>query len=160
MGTNRYKIGMTQQGRMAKRLDELSGSQAAFPVQLITHIDVSDRYQVEAELHQRFKAFRKHGEWFEFPRGSKEVERVMGQYGGISHKSGLENNAIDQGLLCQKVEATVQEAIAAIERGQKPVIAIANTMAVFIKQYADNHSLNPGDAITSSFGDVLGRYLE
>lgn len=91
VGTNRYKIGMTQQGRMAKRFDELSGSQAAFPVELITFIDVSDRYQVEAELHQKFKANRVHGEWFEFPRGSREAERVMGQYGDISHKSGLEN---------------------------------------------------------------------
>lgn len=80
VGTNRYKIGMTQQGRMKKRLDELSGSQAAFPVELITFIDVKDRHQVEAELHQRFKAFRVHGEWFNLPRGSKEVERVMSQY--------------------------------------------------------------------------------
>ena len=92
VGTNRYKIGMTQSGRMAKRLDELSGSQAAFPVELITFIDVSDRHQVEAELHQRFKAFRVHGEWFSFQgREIKSVQKVMGQYGDISHKSGLEN---------------------------------------------------------------------
>lgn len=91
VGTDRYKIGMTQRGRMHKRLDELNGSQAAFPIELITFIDVSDRHQVEAELHQRFKAFRKHGEWFEFPRGSREAERVMGQYGENSHKPAVEN---------------------------------------------------------------------
>ena len=91
VGTNRYKIGMTQQGRMAKRFNELNGSQSAFPVELVTFIDVKDRYQVEAELHQKFKAFRVHGEWFNLPRGSKEVERVMGQYGDIRDKSSFEN---------------------------------------------------------------------
>jgi DNA polymerase I-like protein with 3'-5' exonuclease and polymerase domains len=88
-------------------------------------------------------------------------DNSIGQTGARStHFTSLMNNAIDQGLLCQKAEATVQEAIAAIERGQKPVIAVANTMAAFIKQYADDHNLNPGDAINISFGDVLGRYLE
>ena len=65
---------------MAKRLDELSGSQAAFPVELVHFIDVTNRHQVEAELHQKFKAHRKHGEWFEFSRGASEVERAMSQY--------------------------------------------------------------------------------
>lgn len=91
VGTDRYKIGMTQSGRMAKRLDELSGSQAAFPVELITFIDVCDRHQVEAELHQKFKAHRKHGEWFEFSIGAGEVERVMGQYGENRNKGSVEN---------------------------------------------------------------------
>jgi hypothetical protein len=88
-------------------------------------------------------------------------DNSIGQTGARSTNfTSLMNNAIDQGLLCQKAEATVQEAITAIERGQKPVIAVANTMAAFIKQYADDHGLNPGDAINISFGDVLSRYLE
>ncbi|MDX2096376.1 MAG: strawberry notch C-terminal domain-containing protein, partial [Leptolyngbyaceae cyanobacterium bins.59] len=74
--------------------------------------------------------------------------------------TSLMGNVIDQGLLCQKAEATVQEAIAAINRSQKPVIAVANTMEAFIKQFAEDQGLAPGDAINISFGDVLSRYLE
>lgn len=85
----------------------------------------------------------------------------IGQAGARSTNfTSLMNNAIDQGLLCQKAEAAVQEAIAAIERGQKPVIAVANTMDAFIGQYAEDSGLEPGDAINISFGDVLSRYLE
>ena len=85
----------------------------------------------------------------------------IGQAGARSTNfTSLMNNAIDQGLLCQKAEAAVQEATAAIERGQKPVIAVANTMDAFIGQYAEDNRLEPGDAITISFGDVLSRYLE
>ncbi|MEO1377521.1 MAG: hypothetical protein AAFW70_25225, partial [Cyanobacteria bacterium J06635_10] len=40
---------------------------------------------------------------------------------------------IDQGLLAQKANATVQEAIQALQQGEKPVIAVANTMGSFIQ---------------------------
>ena len=33
-------------------------------------------------------------------------------------------------------------------------------MDAFIKQYAEDNGMQPGDAITISFGDVLSRYLE
>ena len=88
-------------------------------------------------------------------------DNSIGQAGAKSTNfTSLMNNAIDQGLLCQKAEATVKETLAAIERGQKPVIAVANTMEAFIKQYTDDHDLKPGDAINISFRDVLRRYLE
>ena len=78
-GTNRFKIGVTRAGRMQTRFDELNHSQSAYPLEIVRVIDVADRYQVEAALHQRFKRDRKHGEWFEFPRGVSEVERAMTQ---------------------------------------------------------------------------------
>ena len=88
-------------------------------------------------------------------------DNSIGQSGARSTNfTSLMNNAIDQGLLCQKAEATVQEAIEAIARGQKPVIAVANTMDAFIGQYAEDNGIEPGDAINISFGDVLSRYLE
>jgi hypothetical protein len=88
-------------------------------------------------------------------------DNSIGQTGARSTNfTSLMNNAIDQGLLCQKAEATVQEAIRAITRGQKPVIAVANTMDAFIGQYAEDNNLQPGDVISISFGDVLSRYLE
>ena len=88
-------------------------------------------------------------------------DNSIGQAGAKSMNfTSLMFNAIDQGLLCQKAEATVQEAIAAIGRGQKPVIAVASTMDSLIEQYAEDKGLSPGDPINISFGDVLSRYLE
>jgi Meiotically up-regulated gene 113 len=78
-GTNRFKIGMARLGRMQTRFDELNHSQSAYPLEIVRVIDVADRHQVEAELHQRFKRDRRHGGWFEFPRGIREVERAMTQ---------------------------------------------------------------------------------
>ena len=84
-GTNRYKIGMTRQGRMAKRFEELNSSQAAFPLEIVRVIDVEDRFEAEGELHQKFKQSRKHGEWFELDRGDlRRVEGAMKSYGSIS----------------------------------------------------------------------------
>jgi len=86
-GTTRYKIGMASKGRMAKRFEELNSSQAAFPLEIVRVIDVEDRHQVEANLHQKFKSNRKHGEWFELDRGDlREVEATMGSYGKGKNK--------------------------------------------------------------------------
>lgn len=79
IGTSRFKIGLTQQGRMDKRFQELNGSQSPYRLELVRVIDVMDRFEVEAELHRRFKRDRKHGEWFELKNGTSEVERVMTQ---------------------------------------------------------------------------------
>ena len=99
----------------------------------------------------------------ELKKGAKQLgeDNAVGQVGAKSTNfTSLMHNVIDQGLLCQKAEATVQEAIASIQRGEKPVIAVASTMDAFIGQYADDNGLTPGDSISISFGDVLERYLE
>jgi C-terminal domain on Strawberry notch homologue/P-loop containing NTP hydrolase pore-1 len=88
-------------------------------------------------------------------------DNAIGQAGLTSTNfTSLMHNAIEQGLLCQKAEATVQEAIAALDRGEKPLIAVASTMDSFIKQYAEAQGLKPGDSIEVTFGDILERYLE
>jgi C-terminal domain on Strawberry notch homologue/Toprim-like/Protein of unknown function (DUF3991)/MutS domain I len=74
--------------------------------------------------------------------------------------TSLMHNAIDQSLLAQKAEVTVQETIAAIERGEKPIIAVASTMDSFINWYTNEHDIKPGNEINLTFGDVLQRYLE
>jgi hypothetical protein len=74
--------------------------------------------------------------------------------------TSLMHNAIDQSLLAQKAEVTVQETIVAIERGEKPIIAVASTMDSFINWYTNEHDIKPGDELNLTFGDVLQRYLE
>lgn len=70
------------------------------------------------------------------------------------------HNLISQMLLMMKVEATAQEAIAALQRGEKPVIAVANTMGAAIQEYADEVGIKPGDPLPLSFADLLKRYLQ
>ncbi|MEO0767852.1 MAG: strawberry notch C-terminal domain-containing protein, partial [Cyanobacteria bacterium J06649_4] len=89
------------------------------------------------------------------------TDTSVGEVGAKSTNfTSLMHNCIEQGLLAQKTDSTVQEAIASLNRGEKPVIAVANTMGSFIKAYADAHDLNHGDDVGLSFGDLLERYLE
>ena len=88
-------------------------------------------------------------------------DSTTGQAGARSTNfTSLMHNAIDQSLLAQKAEVAVQEAIAAIERGEKPLIGVANTMDSFIEWYTEENSIEPGQPITITFGNVLERYLE
>ncbi|MFQ4138138.1 strawberry notch C-terminal domain-containing protein [Nodosilinea sp. PGN35] len=88
-------------------------------------------------------------------------DRAIGDLGARSTNfTSLMHNCIEQGLLAQKADATVEEAIAALNRGEKPVITVANTMGSFIEAYAESQDLSPGDAMSLSFGDLLERYLE
>ncbi|NET33265.1 MAG: DEAD/DEAH box helicase family protein [Cyanothece sp. SIO1E1] len=87
-----------------------------------------------------------------------------GAIGEIGAKStnftSLMHNCIEQGLLAQKADATVQAASQSLQHGQKPVIALANTMGSFIEGYAETQDLRHGDPIDVSFSDLLARYLE
>lgn len=98
---------------------------------------------------------------------AKAEAKALGEDGAIgevgarsTNFTSLMHNCIEQGLLAQKADATVQEAISALQRGEKPVITVANTMGSFIEAYAESQDLSPGDAMSLSFGDLLERYLE
>ncbi|MEM9503680.1 MAG: strawberry notch C-terminal domain-containing protein, partial [Cyanobacteria bacterium P01_E01_bin.43] len=101
---------------------------------------------------------------------SKELKaeaKALGEDGAIgdvgaksTNFTSLMHNCIEQGLLAQKADATVQAAIAALQNGEKPVITVANTMGSFIQAYVDAQGLNPGDELNLSFSDLLERYLD
>lgn len=99
-------------------------------------------------------------------RVKKEAKRItgdgtVGQAGVHSvNFTSLMHNLIDQSLLALKVDQAADMAIAALERGEKPVITVANTMGSFIQRFAEENELRPGAPITLSFNDLLGRYLE
>ena len=60
----RYKIGLSNNPE--RRLVELNGQQAPCKILMLRAIQVSDMHTVEGELHKKFDANRKHGEWFDF----------------------------------------------------------------------------------------------
>ncbi|MGB8700389.1 MAG: strawberry notch C-terminal domain-containing protein, partial [Thermosynechococcaceae cyanobacterium] len=95
-----------------------------------------------------------------------EAKRVMrdtsiGNAGASSTNfTALMHNVVSQTLLAMKAEATVQEALESLKRGEKPVIGLSNTMGSFIGEAANSQLLKPGDPIELSVGDLLNRYLE
>ncbi|MGK7891785.1 MAG: strawberry notch C-terminal domain-containing protein [Leptolyngbyaceae cyanobacterium] len=96
----------------------------------------------------------------------KQQAKELGEDGSIgevgaksTNFTSLMHNCIEQGLLAQKADATVQEAIHYLQMGQKPIIAVANTMGSFIGEYAELHGVNHGDDLSISFSDLLERYL-
>ncbi|MFW5874809.1 MAG: strawberry notch-like NTP hydrolase domain-containing protein, partial [bacterium] len=70
------------------------------------------------------------------------------------------HNLIDQFLLATKAESAVQRALDAHNNGEKPVIAVANTMESFLDQYARINELENGDAVSLDFSALFNRYLE
>lgn len=74
--------------------------------------------------------------------------------------TAIMHNVISQTLLAMKAEATVQETLDSLQRGEKPVLTVANTMGSIIGRAADEQGLRPGDPIRLDVGDLLRRYLE
>ncbi len=95
-----------------------------------------------------------------------EAKRLAGDssVGGAGAEStnfsSLMHNVIGQSLLSIKAEAAVQDALESVRNGEKPVIALSNTMGSFIGDTADAQALQVGDTIDISFGDVMRKYLE
>ena len=75
-------------------------------------------------------------------------------FGSIMH------NLIDQMLLALKTKGAVDEALAALARGEKVVLTVANTMGSFIADYAKEMELSPGQPVNLSFTDLYRKYLE
>ena len=61
--------------------------------------------------------------------------------------SSVMHNLIAQGLLGLKAKAAVREAIEAHKRGEKPIIALANTMGSALDDFAKFMGLQPGDLL-------------
>jgi len=74
--------------------------------------------------------------------------------------SSVMHNMIGQMLLILKTKPAIDEAIAALKRGEKPVITLSNTMGSVIAEYASDMGLNVGDAIDLDIGYLLKRYAQ
>ena len=70
------------------------------------------------------------------------------------------HNVINQMLLAMKAEPAAVAAIAAIKRGEKPVLTVANTMESFLSDYSDSLGIGNGDEMSADFSDVLKKYLD
>ena len=89
------------------------------------------------------------------------TDTSVGQAGADSTNfTAVMHNVMDQSLLSRKAGQMADEAIASLERGEKPILTVSNTMGSFIEHYADENDIAPGDDFDASFGDIMRRYLE
>jgi C-terminal domain on Strawberry notch homologue/P-loop containing NTP hydrolase pore-1 len=94
-------------------------------------------------------------------------DNATGEVGASSTNfTSLMHNVIDQMLLSLKAEPAVQKALEVLRipdpgtgLEQKPLITVANTMASFISNFAEENKLSAGDSIDLDFGELLERYL-
>src|SRR5262245_61294482 len=64
-GTGRIKIGHS--GNFGLRLSTLQTA-SPYPLVVVKKIRTADHATLEQQLHERFAAYRQHGEWFELPQ--------------------------------------------------------------------------------------------
>lgn len=107
----------------------------------------------EALLAQMQKEFDKDGAIAQ-NMGGEKTQVAGANFGSVMH------NLIDQMLLALKVEESVKLAIAKLKSGEKVVLTVSNTMGSFLKDYADEMGIRPGDAVSLSFKDLYLRYLD
>jgi hypothetical protein len=74
--------------------------------------------------------------------------------------TSIMHNIIDQMLLAMKADAAADEAIASLKAGEKPVVAVANTMGSMIEEIVGHENIKPGQRLDFTFKDVMLRYLE
>lgn len=75
--------------------------------------------------------------------------------------SSVVHNFVRQLLLGLKADTAADDAIAAIKRGEKPLIALDNTMGSFLFEYTSNLGIKPGQPLGDfDYRNVLSRALE
>jgi hypothetical protein len=78
-----------------------------------------------------------------------------------SEFSSIVHNFVRQMLLGLKADSAADRAIEAIKRGEKPIIAVENTMGSFLQRYVEDNGLKEGDPLTNyDYRTVLSNSLK
>ncbi|NBW50890.1 MAG: hypothetical protein EBR49_12530, partial [Betaproteobacteria bacterium] len=96
-------------------------------------------------------------------RGGATIDNAGNQaQAGVDHTqfSSVVHNFVKQMLLGLKAQRAADDAIAALKRDEKPIIAVENTMGSFLEAYArDNMVSQGGDLGSFDYRTVLSRAL-
>lgn len=75
--------------------------------------------------------------------------------------SSVVHNFVRQMLLGLKAQEAANDAIRSLKRGEKPLIAVENTMGSFLNEYAESNQISVGDSLGAfTYKTVLSRALE
>lgn len=82
---------------------------------------------------------------------------------GVQHTefSSVVHNFVKQMLLGLKAQSAADEAVASLKRGEKPIIAVENTMGSFLNEYVAVNGIAQGESLGAfDYRTVLSRALE
>ena len=74
--------------------------------------------------------------------------------------ASIVHNQVGQLLLAAKADAIVEECLAAKAAGEKPVIAVMNTMESFLDHYVDDKGIKVGQPLQLRWNELLKHALE
>jgi hypothetical protein len=109
---------------------------------------------VKAAVKEVGKALKAEGENVGYDGATGAAGASSTSFGAVMH------NLVEQMLLSIKAERAAETAIAAIKRGEKPVITVANTMESFLADFAATEGTKVGEPVDLDFSSLLHRYLE
>ena len=84
----------------------------------------------------------------------EDVAVQMASFSSVTH------NYIAQVLLASKCDIVVDRAIQAVKKGEKPVIALTNTLESVLGTYVAEHGIQNGEELQMGFADVLEAALD
>ena len=154
---------MTSRGQLIRRERSFEG----ITVNSVTDTTNKERdLRIDDELSVGFRAIYEADQSFhknavkairESLKGAAAV-RGAGNRASVNHVgfNSVLHNYIGQLLIAKKADAVADQALAAIERGEKPVIGLYNTMESFV----ENLGGSVGKPFTATFNDILQLALE
>ena len=150
--------GLAEAGQLIRRERDFTGVKVNMDVQKVSPEIIAQYDQVSNFM----------SELVQFSEDLKESMKDENVKAGKKQKSAVEtcsfgslvHNYIAQLIFASKLDLAAKHAVKAHQNGQKPVIALANTLESFLKDYMENNSLSPGDAANVTFRDVLVNALE
>ena len=74
--------------------------------------------------------------------------------------TSLMHNYLGVSTLAKKIDGTVDKSLEALKNGEKPFVAISNTVESFLQRYAEENNIKPGEPIDADLGDMLKHYAE
>lgn len=69
--------------------------------------------------------------------------------------ASIVHNQVSQLLLAAKADAVVDEVVEAHKRGEKPIVALMNTMESFLSQYVEDMNIKPGQPMKLNWAALL-----
>ncbi|MBU8540173.1 strawberry notch C-terminal domain-containing protein [Falsiroseomonas tokyonensis] len=135
-------------------LEPIEVNQATYDAVSRALADIFEISQIVAAVAKEMdKEAKAEGKRLTGGEGSAGAGVESANFGAVMH------NLINQLLLASKAPGTARLAIDALKRGEKPVIAVANTMGSFIEEFAEQNNAASGDVLDLTFNSLLNRYL-
>ena len=150
--------GLAEAGQLIRRERDFTGVKVNMDVQKVSPEIITQYDQVSNFM----------SELVQFSEDLKESMKDENVKAGKKQKTAIEtcsfgsivHNYIAQLIFASKLDLAAKHAVKAYQNGQKTVIALANTLESFLKDYMENNSLSAGDAANVTFRDVLVNALE